>query len=213
MKSNHDLVECIRTFYFATISPGRERVIAAMHEVDRRDFLPPAVKALAYIDEPVVIGYGQTCSQPSLVAFMLDELALAPGCRVLEIGSGCGYAAAIASRLCGDMGSIFACEIIPELANLMRANFGNSYPNIEILEGDGSAGFPGRAPFDRIILSAGVDSSRFDRNVLLAQLASPGVLIYPEAQGRLFKLMKTRQAIEEKIFGHVSFVPLQGRNA
>ncbi len=213
MKSNIELVEYIRNFHFSSPTPGSDRILDAMREVDRVDFLPAAAKGLAYIDEPVVIGYGQTCSQPSLVAFMLDELAIFQGCRVLEIGSGCGYAAAIASRLCGESGRIFACEIIPELAGLMHAHFGDRYPNIEIIEGDGSAGFPLLAPFDRIILSAGVDSSRFDRNVLLAQLASPGVLIYPEAQGRLFKLMKTRQAIEEKIFGHVSFVPLQGRNA
>jgi protein-L-isoaspartate(D-aspartate) O-methyltransferase len=213
MQSNLDLVEFIRNFYFATISPGRERVIDAMREVDRVEFLPAPVKGQAWIDEPVVIGYGQTCSQPSLVAFMLDELAIFPGCRVLEIGSGCGYAAALASRLCGESGRIFACEIIPGLASLMRANFGDRYPNIEIIEGDGSAGFPLLAPFDRIILSAGVDASRFDRNILLAQLANPGILMYPEAQGRLYKLKKTGQAIEEKTFGYVSFVPLRGCNA
>jgi len=95
----------------------------------------------------------------------------------------------------------------------MRSNVGDRFPNVEIIEGDGSAGFPKLAPFDRILLSAGVDSSNFDREILLSQLASPGILIYPEARGRLYKLIKNGKNIEERTYGYVSFVPLRGRNS
>ncbi len=212
-KSNRELIEYINSSFFINSRPDSFSVIDAMRAVDRKDFLPPDAKELAYYDEPVGIGYGQTCSQPSLVAFMLDELSVRAGDRILEIGSGCGYVAAIASLLCGLEGRVYACEIIPELAAFMRANLGHSFPVVEIIEGDGSAGFAQLSPFDRILLSAGVDSSSFDRDILLSQLAVPGIMIYPEARGRLYKLIKTEEGIEERSYCYVSFVPLRGRNA
>jgi protein-L-isoaspartate(D-aspartate) O-methyltransferase len=213
MKSNRDFIEYIKSkFSFGTL-PGSNRIIDAMGKVDRRNFLPLGARHLAYYDEPVSIGYSQTCSQPSLVAFMLAELSIRSGDIILEIGSGCGYVAAIASLLCGKEGKVYACEIIPELVGTMRSNVGDRFPNVEIIEGDGSAGFPKLAPFDRILLSAGVDSSNFDREILLSQLASPGILIYPEARGRLYKLIKNGKNIEERTYGYVSFVPLRGRNS
>jgi len=213
MKSNRDLVAYIKSNVSFSTRPSSFRIIEAMGEVDRRDFLPPDSKQFAYYDEPVSIGYGQTCSQPSLVALMLDKLSIRPGDRILEIGSGCGYAAAIASKLCGQEGRVYACEIIPELVSLMRANLEDRFPTVEIIEGDGSAGFAQLAPFDRILLSAGVDSSSFKREILLPQLASPGVLLYPEARGFLYRLNRNGANIEEQMYGYVSFVPLRGRNA
>jgi protein-L-isoaspartate(D-aspartate) O-methyltransferase len=212
-KSNRELVEYVNSSFSINARPRSSYVIDAMRVVDRKDFLPPDAKQLAYYDEPVGIGYGQTCSQPSLVALMLDELSVRSGDRILEIGSGCGYAAAIASLLCGPEGRVYACEIVPELAAFMRVNLGRRFPVIEIIEGDGSSGFTQLAPFDRILLSAGVDSSSFDRDILLSQLAVPGIMIYPEACGRLYKLIKTGEGIEERSYGYVSFVPLRGRNA
>lgn len=215
MKGNAELVGHVRGIV-ASWLPGNDpssRVFPAMLEVDRKDFLPDDVKDLAYFDQAISIGHSQTCSQPSMVAIMLDELCVEPGNKVLEIGSGCGYAAAIASRLCGPAGSVYACEIIPGLVALMRGNLGSRYGNLVIIEGDGSRGFPELAPFDRIFLSAGVASSRFDRNVLLDQLKAPGILVYPEARGRLFKLIKRAKGLTEITYGGVSFVPLVGENS
>ena len=215
MKSNRALVRHVKDGLGGLFSYTQDesRVIQAMGEVDRADFLPPGARACAYRDEPVEIGWGQTCSQPSIVAFMLAELAIAPGNRVLEIGAGCGYAAAIASKLCAAEGKVYACERLPELVAQMRENLGSQYPNIEIVEADGSAGLPALAPFDRIVLSAGVDKERFKRDVLLAQLRSPGILIYPEAQGRLHKVTKQGDTLDVASYGYVSFVPLKGENA
>ena len=215
MKSNKALIRHIQEGLGGLFGCTHDaaRVIRAMRAVDRADFLPPSAQADAYRDEPVSIGLGQTCSQPSIVAFMLTELSIAPGNRVLEIGSGCGYAAAIASKLCGPDGKVYACEYLPELVAQMRENLDNQYENIEIIEGDGSGGFPDLAPFDRIFLSAGVNSERFDRDVLLAQLRMPGILIYPEAHGRPHKVTRHAEKLEVTSFGHVSFVPLKGKNA
>lgn len=215
MKGNCDLVRYVMSVV-AGSSSNRDpssRVFSAMLEVDRKDFLPDEVRDLSYFDQPVSIGYGQTCSQPSLVALMLDELCIEPGNRILEIGSGCGYAAAIASRLCGLRGVVYACEIIAGLVELMKANIGNNYENLDIIQGDGSRGFPGLAPFDRIFLSAGVASRRFDRDLLVGQLSVPGILLYPEARGRLFRIVKRKTGITETSYGSVSFVPLVGENS
>lgn len=214
MLNNNTLVEYIRRanekYFSFTRNYG---VIEAMREVDRADFLPPDMRGYAYFDRPAGIGYGQTCSQPSMVAFMLAELSVKKGDTVLEIGSGSGYAAAIASKLCDMDGKIYACEIMPELVEQMRSNLGGAYANIEIIAKDGSNGFPELAPFDKIFLSAGVDTKSFDRDILLSQLRTPGILLYPEARGRLFKVSKREGGIEETTYGEVAFVPLRGANS
>jgi len=215
MKGNGDLIEYVRNLssgYFPRNDPD-SRVFLAMLEVDRKDFLPEEERDLAYFDQPVSLGHGQTCSQPSMVALMLDELCIEPGNRVLEIGSGCGYAAAIASRLCGRAGQVLACEILPELVAMMKANLAAGYDNIRIIAGDGSRGFPEWAPYDRIFLSAGVSSAHFDRGILLEQLGIPGILVYPEARGRLFRIVKERGKTSETSYGSVRFVPLVGANS
>ncbi len=174
-----------------------------MREVDRAVFLPQAFLWAAYMDDPVDIGSGQTCSQPSMVAFMLDKLSLRPGLRVLEIGAGSGYAAAIAALLCRPGGRIVAVEIGPELVVRARANCsvaGGRYgpapaDDIEFVEADGSSGFPERAPYDRSLVSAGVRYSRsrakFREESLLEQLESDGILLYPEERGNLYRVTKT----------------------
>jgi len=215
MKGNCDLVSYVMSVV-ASYSTGNDpasRVFTAMLEVDRKDFLPEEVKDLAYFDQPVGIGHGQTCSQPSMVALMLEELCIEPGNRILEIGSGCGYAAAIASKLCGPKGLVYACEILEGLVELMKGNIGSNHENLRIIQGDGSRGFPELAPFDRIFLSAGVASRRFDRDLLIEQLNVPGILLYPETRGRLFKIVKRKTGITETSYGSVSFVPLVGENS
>jgi len=190
-----------------------ERVLAAMRAADRAAFLPEASRSGAYRDDALPIGFGQTCSQPSMVAFMLDELGIAPGHRVLEIGAGCGYASAIASRLCAPGGRLFAVEIVPDLADLARRNLGDGYPNLSILTGDGSVGLPDEAPFDRIFLSAGVTGGGFDEGVLLRQLLDEGVLLFPETHGSVFRISLDGDASRVRKYFGVSFVPLIGDNA
>lgn len=192
-----------------------------MREVDRADFLPASSRPAAYLDDPVDIGEGQTCSQPSMVAFMLDKLSLAPGLRVLEIGAGCGYAAAIAALLCRPGGMVVAVELNPELAARARANCATAGPpygpppgdDIEFIVADGSAGLPGRSPFDRILVSAGARRPGFREELLLAQLAPDGVLVYPEEHGSIYRIERRHGGLVRDRWTGVAFVPLRGRNA
>jgi len=205
---------------------GRERdgrVLEAMLAIDRAAFLPEGSRWAAYLDEPVPIGWGQTCSEPSMVALMLDLLRIEPGQRILEVGSGSGYAAAIAGLLCFPGGQVYAAEILPELALAGRANCAacrlpgapasSLLDRIEFLEADGSAGFPGLAPFDRIMLSAGVASPSFREEPLLGQLAPGGMLLYPQARGSLFRITLDRSGPRRESWAGVAFVPLCGRNS
>ncbi|MCG8568809.1 MAG: protein-L-isoaspartate O-methyltransferase [Spirochaetes bacterium] len=213
MKNNDYLVETVRkkAIYYLDNQNRDERIINAMYRVDRANFLPFSMKDQAYEDIPLPIGHGQTCSQPSMVAFMLDQLEIQEDNKILEIGGGCGYAAAIASLLCRK-GMIYTSEIISELADTMQHNLAAFLENIVILKEDGSSGFQKVAPFDRIFLSAGV-SSYFDHQILLDQLTDNGILLYPEKYGNLYKLIKRKNHIHEKIFYGVSFVPLKGKNS
>jgi protein-L-isoaspartate(D-aspartate) O-methyltransferase len=199
------------------------RVLDAMRVVDRAAFLPADSRWAAYLDEPISIGEGQTCSQPSMVALMLDKLRIRRGSRVLEVGSGSGYAAAIAALLCTPGGAVYAAEIVPELSRAGRANCAAyriaGHPSFSLLdaisfiEGDGSAGFPELAPFDRILLSAGVVSTSFRESILVSQLADGGILVYPQERGRLFRISRTASEVVRESWGGVAFVPLIGKNS
>jgi protein-L-isoaspartate(D-aspartate) O-methyltransferase len=196
------------------------RVLEAMRQVDRADFLPADSRWAAYLDDPIDIGWEQTCSQPSMVAFMLDKLKLRPGTSVLEVGAGCGYAAAIMALLCSPGGRVLAAEILPGLASMARANCtvalsnrGAAAEGLEILEADASAGLPDRAPFDRIVLSAGVARPAFREELLIAQLCDDGMLLYPEARGRLYRVLRQGAALVRESWEGVEFVRLKGRNS
>jgi protein-L-isoaspartate(D-aspartate) O-methyltransferase len=221
-ETNEELVRLVRYRADQYLGGGIRdgRVLEAMKLVDRARFLPQLVLWAAYLDEPVAIGQGQTCSQPSMVAFMLDKLELESGQRVLEIGSGCGYAAAIVAVLVHPGGSVFASELLGELSMMARANcaaagfHGGSFADsITFLEGDGSAGYPDRGPFDRILLSAGVRHSSFRDSVLIDQLCDNGILVYPEARGNLYRVIKRGASLIRDRWPGVAFVPLKGRNA
>jgi protein-L-isoaspartate(D-aspartate) O-methyltransferase len=196
------------------------RVLDAMRQVDRADFLPADSRWAAYMDDPIDIGWEQTCSQPSMVAFMLDKLKLRPGTSVLEVGAGCGYAAAIMALLCSPWGRVLAAEILPGLASMARANCAVALSNrgaaaggLEILEADASAGLPDRAPFDRIVLSAGVARPAFREELLIAQLCDDGMLLYPEARGRLYRVLRQGAVLVRESWEGVEFVRLKGRNS
>jgi len=225
ISSNEALVAMVAKSapYYLGGSERSGRVLAAMRAIDRAAFLPPASRWAAYIDEAVPIGEGQTCSQPSMVALMLDKLTVEPGARILEVGAGSGYAAAIAAVLCQPGGTVYAAEIVPELARAGRANCAAyrvpGRPAFSLLDvvafigGDGSAGFPELAPFDRILLSAGVASSRFRESILVDQLEEGGILVYPQERGRLFRVRREGGGIVRESWGGVAFVPLRGTNS
>lgn len=213
---NSGLIKVVRekSSYYLDNDLCSEKVLEAMEVVDRADFIPGFYIRDVYIDAPLPIGYGQTCSQPSMVAFMLDKLKIRRGDKILEIGGGCGYAAAIAANLVGSEGMIYTCEIIEALAIKLRANLVTAgYDNVVVLNEDGSAGFEEFAPFDKIFLSAGV-SRHFKEELLLGQLAEGGRLLYPERYGNLFLVEKLKGGeVQNSAFYGVSFVPLKGQNS
>src|SRR3972149_4693162 len=143
---NEKLVEAARKNWLWMKYPRDEKVLQALGKVDRAEFLPNYMRDVAYIDYQQSIEYGAMCSMPSLVAVMSDLLELHDGLNVLEIGTGCGYSAAVTAHLIGS-GKLTTIEIVPELAKLGKRNlkkhFGPFYDKkIQVVEGDGSLGYP-----------------------------------------------------------------------
>jgi len=151
-----------------------EAVLRAMRETPRHLFTPERYRAQAYADHPLPIGYGQTISQPYIVAYMSERLEVRPGDRVLEIGTGSGYQAAILGQLAGE---VYTIEIVPELARSATETLRRlGYRNVHVREGDGYRGWPEEAPFDRIMLTA---CPRELPQTLVDQLKPGGRLIGP----------------------------------
>lgn len=150
------------------------RVLEALRAVPRDRFVPPEARGGAYSDMPLPIGFGQTISQPYIVAYMTEVLGVAPSDRVLEIGTGSGYQAAVLSRLARE---VFTIEIVPELAERAEAVLrALGHENVTVRAGDGYRGWPEEAPFDRIVLTAAPDEIP---GPLLEQLAPGGRLVAP----------------------------------
>ena len=191
------------------------RVLQAMRNIDRAVFAAESYTGRLYEDEPFTIGSGQTCSQPSMVAAMATMLELRAGLRVLEVGTGSGYSAAVAAQLIAPGGTLFSIEYLPELHEYAKRNLDASSAvpkNYVLLNGDGSTGLPDQAPFHRIYFTAGV-GSRFDPGPLLAQLADNGIILYPEAYGSMFLTRKSGQKEITQEMRGVGFVHLQGDNS
>ena len=151
-----------------------QAIIDAMLEVDRHMFVPDHQKKNAYSDRPLPIGYNQTISQPYIVAYMTEKLKVERNHKVLEIGTGSGYQAAILSKLCKD---VYTIEIIPELAQIAsKALTGQDFNNIFFKTGDGYNGWVEEAPFDRIIVTAAPDKIP---EKLIDQLKPDGRMIIP----------------------------------
>ena len=185
------------------------RVLEAMRAVPREAFVPPAYAGRAYEDGPLPIGEGQTISQPYIVALMLEAAKLRPTERLLEVGSGSGYAAAVASRLCA---RVFAIERHAALADEAAARWtGLGYGTIAHRVGDGTRGWPEEAPFDAILVSAGGPSVP---PALMDQLAIGGRLVIPvggRGQQTLLRVTRTgAKTFAQEDLGHVMFVPLVG---
>lgn len=186
------------------------RVLAAMASIPRQPFVARQFWNEAYEDHPIPIGEGQTISQPYIVAAMLESLSVAPGDRVLEVGTGTGYQAALLGHLAHTVVSI---ERQPQLAEDARSNLAMlGYSNVEVITGDGSLGYPPRAPYDRIIVAAA--SPALPRG-LFAQLAEGGRMIVPVGNRDAQVLRLVRKIKGEP---HVSdleacrFVPLLGES-
>ena len=176
-------------------------------------------KYLAYNDTAILIGDGQTCSQPSLVALMDDLLELKPGYNVLEIGSGCGYHAALTAELIGEKGRLTTIEINPNLAKMTRSNlekhFKGRAKKIEFVVGDGSIGYLPNSPYDRIYLTAAPKNPTFNPQILIDQLNKDnGILLFPTEYDHNLNLIRFSNGKEErKSFYGVSFVDLKGDNS
>ena len=185
-----------------------ERVLEAMGRVPRELFVPAAQRAHAYEDGALPIGHGQTISQPFVVAAMCQLAGLRGGERVLEVGTGSGYAAAVLAELAAQVVSI---ERVPGLAERARAALqAAGSPNVEVRVGDGSLGAPDRAPFDAIVVAAAAPEVP---EALLAQLAEGGRIVLPlgtRAAQRLVVVVQTPEGPVERDSIQVRFVPLIG---
>jgi protein-L-isoaspartate(D-aspartate) O-methyltransferase len=179
------------------------RVLAAMGEVPRERFVPPGARGRAYRDGALRIGEGQTISQPWIVACMAQALELEGHERVLEVGTGSGYAAAVLSRLCAEVVTIERFESLASKAREVLAELG--YDNVEVRHGDGTRGAPDRAPFDGISVTA--TAAGAPPQALLDQLAPGGTLVGPVERGRRELLMRFHGELEEPL-ADVRFVPL-----
>lgn len=186
------------------------RLLTAMRDLPRHLFVPEALRAAAYGDHPLPIGSGQTISQPYIVAVMTELLGLEPGDRVLEIGTGSGYQAAILGKLVHEVWSI---ERLPEIADLARQNLAMvGAENVHVVAANGTLGLPEHAPFDAIIITAGTPSIP---QPLFDQLADGGRLVAPVGGRELqFLVVYTRRGDEiiPRSWGAVCFVPLIGRH-
>lgn len=185
------------------------RVLAAMGRVPRERFVPATLQANAYDDAPLPIGDGQTISQPFIVAYMVAALGLEGGERVLEIGTGSGYAAAVLAEIAAE---VYTVERLPALAESAAATLSQAgYDRIKVRCGDGTLGWPEAAPFDAILVSAGGPDVPA---TLRDQLAPGGRLIMPVGQSRgmqrLLRVTRTDDGFDTETLDAVRFVPLIG---
>ncbi|HEY7211105.1 MAG TPA: protein-L-isoaspartate(D-aspartate) O-methyltransferase [Bryobacteraceae bacterium] len=187
-----------------------KNVLRAMRATPRHLFVPAALEFRSYEDHPLPIGYGATISQPYVVAWMTALLEAAPAHRVLEIGTGSGYQAAVLSGL---VHSVYTVEIVPELAQSAAQRLARlGYRNVTVRQGNGYAGWAEKAPFDRIILTA---APKEIPKALIDQLAPDGRLVAPLGTGlpqKLTVIDKSRAGtLRTRSVGEVGFVPMVPR--
>ena len=189
-----------------------EPVALALAKVPRHEFVPKELRGNAYANHPLPIGHGQTISQPTIVAMMTDLLALDPEDRVLEVGTGSGYQAAVLSEVV-DRGQVFTIEIVSELARTASKRLARlGYQNVVVHTGDGYLGLPDDAPFDGIMVTAAADKIPAP---LLAQLKPGGHLVMPvggQGETQWLTLVSKDQEgeIDRRVVLPVRFVPLTG---
>jgi protein-L-isoaspartate(D-aspartate) O-methyltransferase len=182
-----------------------KKVLEVMEQTPRHMFMPVYLKHLAYEDHPFPIGHGQTISQPYIVALMTELLELNGSEKVLEIGTGSGYQAAILSKLAAQ---VYTIEIIPDLAEEARVRLAQmGYTNVHVITGDGYKGLPQFAPFDSIIVTA---APKEIPQALAEQLKPGGKMVIPvgEFSQQLMLITKTRSGIKKENVIPVRFVPM-----
>lgn len=203
----------VRRFRGQFQGPGRDirapAVLQAMAEVPRHEFVPPALAGDAYEDHPLPIGHGQTISQPYIVAYMTQALELRPTDRVLEVGTGSGYQAAVLARLARE---VYSVEVVEPLARRAAANLLRlGFTNVHVRVGDGHRGWPEQAPFDAIVVTCAPDRIP---PALVDQLGDGGRLIAPvgdlDTGQELHLLRKTGDRLERRFLLPVRFVPMIG---
>lgn len=182
--------------------------LEAMRTVPRHEFLPARLRKEAHMDYPVPIGHGQTISQPYIVAFMTEAIRPRPGEKILEIGAGSGYQAAVLAQMGAE---VYTVEIVEPLAELARQNLERlGYESARVMHGDGYRGWPEHAPFDAIIVTCAPDKIPPD---LIAQLKDGGRMIIPVGGGmnqELVLLRKEGGNVEQQSVLPVRFVPMTG---
>jgi len=185
-----------------------QAVLEALRKTPRHRFVPETYRHLAYEDHPLPIGQNQTISQPFIVAYMTEAAEISPQDKVLEIGTGSGYQAAILGEIARE---VYSIEIIPELAERARHTLGElGYKNIQVRAGNGYLGWPEHAPFDAILVTAAPDEIP---KALVEQLAAPGKMVIPVGVGdqEMVIITKTKDGVVEKRTMPVRFVPMTGK--
>jgi protein-L-isoaspartate(D-aspartate) O-methyltransferase len=188
-----------------------ERVLAAMAKVPREEFVPSEAHDFSYTDQPLPIGYGQTISQPFIVALMTEQLQPSPKHRVLEVGTGSGYQAAILGELVVE---VYSVEIVEPLARNAEATLQRlGYKNVHVKAGDGYRGWPEFAPFDAIIVTCAPDHVP---QPLVDQLKEGGRMVIPvggAGEQELYLLEKKNGQLRQRAVEPVRFVPMTGEAA
>jgi protein-L-isoaspartate(D-aspartate) O-methyltransferase len=202
------LVDDLKTRGYVT----SKAVEDAMRRVPREEFLPAELREEAYVDSPLPIGEGQTISAPHMVAIMAENLDLEPGQKILEVGTGSGYHAAVCAEVIAPDGHIYSIERITSLASFARDNLKRTgYAKlVTVILGDGSKGLPDHAPYDRVFVAAGAPDVP---SPLTAQLAHGGKLLVPVGTRwyqDLIKVTRKGAKLEKENLGGCVFVPLLG---
>lgn len=202
-KQRRELVEELRSEGINSRS-----VLNAMLKVPRHEFVPASYRNQAYQNRPLPIGHDQTISQPYIVAYMTEAAEIASGEKVLEIGTGSGYQAAVLAELAKE---VYSIEIIPELADNARTLLRKlGYKNVEVRAGNGYLGWPEHAPFDAIVVTAAPDEIP---QALVAQLAVKGKMVVPVGTNfqHMVIISKTESGVVERRTIPVAFVPMVGK--
>ena len=189
-------------------------VANAMRRVPREEFVPQRLRDEAYIDTPLPIGDGQTISAPHMVAIMAEKLEVQPGHKVLEVGAGSGYHAAVVAELVRPGGRVFTVERYESLARFAEANLARAgyADTVEVVVGDGSLGLPEHAPYDRIFVACGAPDVP---SPLIEQLSDGGHMLVPvggKMYQDLIKIIKRGKKVTTENHGGCVFVPLVGEH-
>ncbi len=209
-KKRENLVENLERKGYVESEPVKE----AMKKVPRHRFVPSKIKNRAYIDSPQPIGEGQTISAPHMVAMMVEELDLKKGQKVLEIGGGLGYHAAVIAEVVKEEGRVYSLEYVKKLAKSAHKRLQKmGYQNVSIIHRDGSSGYEKKAPYDRISVACGASKVP---NPLVKQLKVGGKILIPVGSRFLQDLVRVTKVDDHETkkenLGGVRFVPLKGEH-